>query len=73
MTLLHGATLVELPGGGRALDGKESTPNLFVPEDKNAVAHGDQTLDVLAGGFPRTSTPATLNVLLLLRIRRASV
>ena len=32
------------------LDGKESMPNLFVPEDKNAVAHGDQTLDVLAGG-----------------------
>jgi hypothetical protein len=41
------------PGGGggtatttKAMDGKESAPNLFVPEDKNAVAHGDQTLDI---------------------------
>ena len=39
-------------GGGegamirKAMDGKESAPNLFVPEDKNAVAHGDQTLDI---------------------------
>jgi len=28
------------------VDCKESGPNLFVPEDKNAVAHGDQTLDI---------------------------
>ena len=27
------------------MDSKESLPKLFVPEDKNAVAHGDQTLD----------------------------
>ena len=28
------------------MDCKESAPRLFVPEDKNAVAHGDQTLDI---------------------------
>lgn len=46
----HGATLVDVQSGDggarKALDGKESAPNLFVPEDKNAVAHGDQTLDI---------------------------
>lgn len=28
------------------MDGKASVNTLFVPEDRNAVAHGDQTLDI---------------------------
>ena len=42
----HGAVLVDDGEGGRAVDGKASAPKLFVPEDVNAVAHGDQTLDI---------------------------
>jgi len=29
-----------------AMDARASAPALFVPEDENAVAHGDQTLDI---------------------------
>ena len=44
----RGAELVDdgEGNGGRAVDGKASAPKLFVPEDVNAVAHGDQTLDI---------------------------
>ena len=41
----HGAVLVtedDVPH----MDGKASVNTLFVPEDRNAVAHGDQTLDI---------------------------
>ena len=41
----HGA-VVKDDGGVPSVDCKESAPRLFVPEDKNAVAHGDQTLDI---------------------------
>ena len=40
----HGAVVVDV-AGAKHVDSKESLPKLFVPEDKNAVAHGDQTLD----------------------------
>ena len=41
----------EAAGGGGdgfflAMDARASAPALFVPEDENAVAHGDQTLDI---------------------------
>jgi hypothetical protein len=41
----HGAVVSD-DKGVPSVDCKESGPNLFVPEDKNAVAHGDQTLDI---------------------------
>ena len=41
----HGAVLVT-EDGVLHMDGKASSATLFVPEDTNAVAHGDQTLNI---------------------------
>jgi hypothetical protein len=41
----HGAALV-VEDGETQMDGKASAHSLFVPEDTDAVAHGDRTLDI---------------------------
>ena len=41
----HGAALV-VEDGETQMDGKASAHALFVPEDTDAVAHGDRTLDI---------------------------